>query len=114
MSNEMLDIFRTLEIEGKIHWDAFKYLEVLISKDSPKLYNWLPLIDKLKVKINTRGSSCLNPTAKVMLIKAVLTSIPIYQCSILLALKGITAQIEGLIRCFLWKGGKHNEKNFYW
>jgi len=45
-----------------------------------------------------------------VLIKAVLTSIPIYQCSVLLAPKDIIAQIETLLRHFLWKGGKQNEK----
>ena len=61
--------------------------------------------------INTWGATWLNITGKVVLIKAVLSSIPIYQCSILLAPKGVLASIESLLKKFLWKGGKQNEKN---
>ena len=52
----------------------------------------------------------MNPAMKVVLIKAVLSSIPIYQCSILLAPKGVLGSIESLLKNFLWKGGKQNEK----
>ena len=45
-----------------------------------------------------------------MLIKVVLSSIPIYQCSILLALKGSIALIENILRNFLWNGGKQSRK----
>jgi len=38
---------------------------------------------------------------------------PIYQISILLAPKGILVKIEGLLRRFLWKGGKNNEKRLH-
>ena len=56
------------------------------------------------------GSTWLNPTGKVVLIKDVLSSIPIYQCSIIQASKGIIALIESLLRKFPWKGGKPNVK----
>ena len=67
-------------------------------------------MDKIKNIINTWGLAWLNPIGKVVLIKAVLSSIPIYQFAILLAPKGIIASIEALLRKFLWKGGMQNEK----
>ena len=39
--------------------------------------------------------------------KAVLNSYLLYQCSILLAPVKIINQIEGLLRSFLWNGGKN-------
>ena len=101
----MVDIRIILGIERKTQWDVFKYLGVPIFKT-----NWLPIANKIKSKINTWGSSWLNPAVKVVLIKLVLSSIPIYQCSILLAPKGVISLIDALLRKFLWKGGKQNER----
>jgi hypothetical protein len=58
---------------------------VPIFKTKPLASNWNPLIEKLKNKINSWGARWLNLTGKVVLIKAVLASIPIYQSSLLLA-----------------------------
>ena len=44
-----------------------------------------------------------------MLIKSVLSSMPIFQSAILVAPKGNLTKIKSLLRIFLWKGGKHNE-----
>ena len=107
---EMVDISRIFGIEGKTQWDAFKYLGVPMFKSTPKTSNWLPIVDKIKNRINTWGLAWLNPVGKVVLIKAVLSRIPIYQCSILFAPKVIIASIEALLRNFLCKGGKQNEK----
>lgn len=53
----MLEISRILEIKGITQWDTLKYLEVPIFKASPKASQWLPLIDKMKDKINSWGTS---------------------------------------------------------
>ena len=106
----MADINRILGIEVKTQWDAFKYLGVPIFKATLKTSNWFPIVQKIKNRINTWGSDWLNPAGKVVLIKAVLSRIPIYQCSILLAPKEIIASIEALLRKFLSKGGKQVEK----
>ena len=54
---EMLDISRILGIEGKTHWEAFKYLGIPIFKASPKSTNWLPIVDKIKARVNSWGTS---------------------------------------------------------
>ena len=71
---EMLDISRILGMEGCTNWEAFKYLGVPIFKSKPKDSHWNLLIDKLKNKINSWGTSWLNLAGKVVLIKAVLAS----------------------------------------
>jgi len=105
----MVDISRILEIEGKTQWDSFKYLGITISKYAPKSSQWLPLIDKLKTRINSSRASWLYLAGKLVLIKSVLFKILIYQCSILLSVAGFISKIESLLRRFLWKGGKNNE-----
>ena len=105
----MADISRILGIEGKTTWESFKYLGVPIFKASPKTSPWIQIIDKIKSRINTWGAHWLNLAGKVVLIKVVLTSILIYQCSILLVPKRILANINSLLKNFLCKGGKQNE-----
>jgi len=45
---------------------------------------------------------------KTMLIKSVLNNLPTYQSSLMLAPLGILRKMEGILRIFLWKGGKQN------
>ena len=45
--------------------------------------------------------------------KSVLISLPIYQNSILLALKTFVSNLEGMLRRFLWEGGKQNERKLH-
>ena len=100
-------------MEGISYWDTFTYLGIPIFKIFPKFSHWLPLLDKLKNKIQAWGASWLNKAGKIILINSVLTSLPIYQCSVLLAPKTITNKIEELLRCFLWEGGRNNEKKMH-
>jgi hypothetical protein len=110
---EMLDISRVLGMEGCTTWDAFKYLGVPIFKSKPKAAQWTPLIDKLKNRINSWGATWLNLAGKVVLIKAVLASIPIYQSSLLLAPVTTIQKIEALLRRFLWEGGKQTGRKLH-
>jgi hypothetical protein len=57
---------------------------------------------------------CLeNPTGRLVLVKYVLSSLPIYQFSALLAPVGIKKYLAEEIRKLLWKGGKYNSKIFH-
>ena len=49
----------------------------------------------------------MNLARKVVLIKAVLNSYVLYQCSLLLEPVKIISQIEGLLKSFLWNGGNN-------
>jgi len=93
-------------MEGHTNWEAFNYLGIPIFKSAPKASHWNQLIDNLKNKISSWGANWLNLAGKVVLIKAVLTSIPIYQSSLLLAPACVIQKIESLQRRFLWEGGK--------
>ena len=50
---------------------------------------------------------------KLVLIKAFLSALPIFQSSLLLAPKSITTQISKLLRDFLWNGGKGNQNKLH-
>jgi ribonuclease HI len=111
--NEMLGITRVLGMEGHTNWEAFKYLGIPIFKSAPRASHWNHLIDNLKNKISSWGANWLNLAGKVVLIKAVLTSIPIYQSSFLLAPASVIQKIEALQRRFLWEGGKQSRRKMH-
>ena len=75
--------------------------------------NWNPIIDKLKAKIQKWGVGWLTLAGKLVLLKSVLSSIPIYQSSILLAPTTVIGKIESVFKKFLWEGGKGNLKKLH-
>ena len=109
----MLEISRILGMEGNTTWDTFNYLGIPIFKANPKVAHWLPLLDKLKNKINGWGANWLNKVGKVVLMNSVLTSLPIYQCPVLLAPKIITNKINEFLCRFLWEGGRSCERKIH-
>eukprot|EP00253_Pinus_taeda_P018328 PITA_18328 len=93
-------------------WSSFKYLGLPIFNKRESSKESSPQLDKFKAKIQAWGSSSLNVAGKAVLIKAVLSSLPIFKFSVLLAPVGIIKKMEELIRQFFWKGGKQNDKRF--
>ena len=59
------------------------------------------------------GARWLNPAGRVVLIKSVLSALPMFQFSTLLAPKGILQAMSQLIHKFLWKGGASNHKKLH-
>ena len=55
----------------------------------------------------------MNNVGKVILMKSVLISLPVYQNSILLAPKTFISKVDGLLRRFMWEGGKNNERRLH-
>ena len=100
-------------MDGLTAWDTFTYLGIPIFRVSPKVIHWMPMLDKLQNKIHAWGAKWLNKAGKVILMNSVLASLPIYQCSFLLAPKAITNKINELLRRFLWEGGRNNERKLH-
>jgi hypothetical protein len=109
----MLEISRILGMEGHTKWEAFTYLGTPISKANPRISNWNNLIDKLKKRISSWGENWLSLAGRIVLIKSVLESVPIYQNSFLLAPSTTIKQMEALQRSFLWEGGKKSGRRFH-
>jgi hypothetical protein len=95
------------------NWTSFKYLGIPICLQNLSCSSWTPLIDKIKSKFTLWGSQWLNLTGKVVLIKAVLSALPIFQFSSLLAPTSVKSTITQEIRKFLWQGGKNNNKRMH-
>eukprot|EP00253_Pinus_taeda_P034254 PITA_34254 len=129
----------SLSFLGFTSWDKIKSLGLPITLGPNKLSLWKEVISKIKSKITTWGGQWLTNAGKLILIKSILSSLPIYQASFLLspkmpiyqgsflmsskmpiyqasfllAPKNITEQISRLIRDFMWKGGRGNQRKFH-
>ena len=89
----MSDISCILLIEGVTTWDSIKYLGALIFKSKPKKSDWSPLIEKVKKIIWACGATWLNLAGKLILIKSILKTFPLYQYAIMVAPIGILSII---------------------
>eukprot|EP00253_Pinus_taeda_P008792 PITA_08792 len=73
----------------------------------------LKAVQGAEAKIAVWGGHWLTKGGKVILIKAVLSALPIYQAAFLFAPRNITEQISKLLRDFLWQGGKGNANKIH-
>ena len=83
-------------------------LPLTLGQNNPSL--WLGIISKIKAKIVLWGGHWLMKVGKAILIKSILSSLPIFQSSLLLPPKSISVQIAKILRDFLSCGGKGNNK----
>jgi hypothetical protein len=74
---------------------------------------WNQILDKLKNKLDHWGAFWLNLVGRTVLIKSVLSSLPIFQFSSLLSPQNVKSSISSLLRRFLWEGGKTDTKKFH-
>ncbi len=110
---ELISILNTLGFRGHARWDQFKYLGLPITNGPNRRSLWSDIICKIKEKIAAWGGYWLNKGGKVILIKSLLSTLPIYQVAFLLAPRNVMDQISKLLRDFLWQGGKGNERKMH-
>lgn len=111
-SRTMQRISQIMEIPAQENWNHFFYLELPISKESMKAEIWTKQIEKMQEKIKNWGMMWLNMAGRVILIKALLAALPIYQYAIIMELASAHKQMELIIRSLLWQGGKQENKKF--
>jgi len=106
-------ISQKLDMKAKENWETFKYLGLPISLGNSKGRHWQEMLDKLQRKINCWGGRWMNKAGKLILLNTVLSALPIYQFSALLAPKYVCNNMAKLLRDFLWEGGKDNQGKFH-
>lgn len=105
-------ISRILEIPAQLSWTHFMYLGLPLARESIKSEVWANLVEKMRGKLQGWGMQWLNLAGRTVLIKSVLSALPIYQFAITLAPSSIHKHMELILRSFLWKGGKQETKKF--
>ena len=85
----ILRIVNSLSFLGFDKWEKIKYLGLPLTLVSSPPSLWLKVISKLKSKIASWGGQWLTKAGKLVMIKVVLSALPIFQSSLLLAPKSI-------------------------
>jgi len=85
-----------------------KYLGAPLSDTTLKKVSWQDLLDKINQRLASWTFRSLNFASRLVLVKAVLQSMPTYLFSVLGAPKGVIKEIRALQRNFLW--GKNQDR----
>jgi len=86
-------------------WTSFKYLRMLIPLSKSTSISWQGVIGKLKIKMQQWGSQWLNMVERVILINSSLSTLLLFQYSVMLASMSIMLHVEREVQKFLWQGG---------
>jgi hypothetical protein len=92
---------------GKVH---FLYLGLPIGGDPRRLGFWEPVLNRIKHRLSGWKNRFLSFGGRVILLKSVLTSLPIYTLSFFKAPSGTISSIESLFINFFWWGGEDSRK----
>lgn len=96
----------------KLNWDHFNYLGMPVSIGTTRAKIRDTTLDKLKRKVQQWGSTWINPAGQLVLLKSGLSSLPLYQFTLIQALATFHNKMESILRHFLWQGGKNEKKKF--
>lgn len=101
-----------LDIPVQRNWSVFSYLGLPLAKETVRAEIWVKHIEKMRGLLQSWGVSWLNLAGRSILIKAILSALPIYQYAIIMAPASIHKHMELIMRSFLWEGGKQESKKF--
>eukprot|EP00253_Pinus_taeda_P032656 PITA_32656 len=105
-------ISHNFDIPLQRNWSSFSYLGLPLEKEHIKAGVWTKHIEKMRGLLQSWGVTWLNLAGRTILIKAVLSGLPIYQYVVMMAPASIHKHMELIMRSFLWQGGKQDTKKF--
>jgi hypothetical protein len=82
----------------------FVYLGLPIGGNARRLSFWDPIINRIKARLTGWYSKHLSLGGRLVLLKSVLSSLPVYALSFFKAPSGIISSIESLFNYFFWGG----------
>jgi len=97
----------------KVGQIPFLYLGLSIGGDPRRLSFWEPMMSTIKSRLSKWQSRFLSFGGRLILLKFVLTSLPVYAFSFFKAPSGIISSIETLFKNFFWGGSEDNRKIFW-
>ncbi|MCH83014.1 LINE-1 reverse transcriptase like [Trifolium medium] len=90
-----------------------KYLGLPIGADPRRLKTWEPVIIALRKRLSSWSYRSLSMGGRLVLLKSVLSALPIYYLSFFKMPPGIISLIESLFKKFLW-GGSEESRKIHW
>ncbi|PWA74799.1 reverse transcriptase domain, Reverse transcriptase zinc-binding domain protein [Artemisia annua] len=88
----------------------FVYLGVKVGANMNRISNWDPVVQVVRNRLSKWKASVLSIGGRATLIKSVLESIPTYYFSLFKAPAKVIANLESMIKNFLWEGDGTNKK----
>jgi len=83
-----------------------QYLGTPLGANMRKAASWQKIIEKVQTRLKAWKSNCLSRAGRLILIKSVLNSLPLYYLSLFKVPKKVANDIVRLQRKFLWCGSK--------
>uniref|UniRef100_A0A251TIJ6 Putative reverse transcriptase domain-containing protein n=1 Tax=Helianthus annuus TaxID=4232 RepID=A0A251TIJ6_HELAN len=91
----------------------FQYLGIKVGANMNRVSHWDPVIETIRSRLQSWKAKVLSIGGRLMLIKSVLASLPIYYLSLFRAPSSVLESIEKIMRKFLWTGSKDG-KGVHW
>ncbi|GKV01676.1 hypothetical protein SLEP1_g14215 [Rubroshorea leprosula] len=91
----------------------FKYLGIPVGANSRRISTWMPVVDCLRRKLSSWKCESLSFGGRIILLNAVLSSIPVYFFSTLRAPKKVLKLLSLIQRRFMW-GGAEDKRTIAW
>ncbi|XP_072056268.1 uncharacterized protein [Arachis hypogaea] len=82
-----------------------RYLGISLGANLRLVKTWKPIIDKVEEKLSLWKAKVLNKAGKLVLIKSVLNSLPVYYLSLYKISKAVADKLIALQRRFMWCKG---------
>jgi len=82
----------------------FVYLGLPIRGNPSRLVFWEPLISRIRSRLSGWKSKHLSLGGRLVLLKSVLSSLPVYALSFFKAPSGIVSSMESILNNFFWGG----------
>ncbi|XP_016168179.1 uncharacterized protein LOC107610679 [Arachis ipaensis] len=79
-----------------------KYLGIPLGANPRLVKTWKPILDRVEEKLSLWKAKLLNKAGKLVLIKSVLNSLPVYYLSLFKLPKAVAEKLISLQRRFLW------------
>ncbi|XP_028099608.1 uncharacterized protein LOC114299137 [Camellia sinensis] len=83
---------------------SIKYLGLPLDANPKRMKTWKPVVDKVKLRLAGWKRKLLSFAGRLTLVKAVLSSIPVYYLSLFKLPEGIAKELDKIQASFLWGG----------
>ncbi|XP_017239669.1 uncharacterized protein LOC108212453 [Daucus carota subsp. sativus] len=90
------------EIGCQIGFDSFNYLGLDLARSPYNIQFWDPLVSRVRNKLSEWKSKAISLAGKVVLLQAVLDSLPIYWFNMFLIPRAVENNLEKIRRSFFW------------
>jgi hypothetical protein len=97
-------------LECSVGTIPFVYLGLPIGGDPRRLSFWAPVVHRIRTRLSGWNNRFLSFGGRLVLLKSVLTALPVYALSFFKAPSGIISSIESLLTNFFWAGGEDRRK----